>query len=93
MAAINKSLSALANCIAALSERRRAHVPYRDSVLTRLLQATRLLITPDPTPPSSTIISLHHPLELCFSPVAIDITRRQLEDFAHRHRLARGPSG
>ena len=61
MAAINKSLSALANCIAALSERHRAHVPYRDSVLTRLLQATRLLITPDPTPPSLIIISLHHP--------------------------------
>lgn len=40
MGHINKSLSALANCIAALSEKSRAHVPYRDSVLTRLLQAS-----------------------------------------------------
>ncbi|KAJ1457859.1 P-loop containing nucleoside triphosphate hydrolase protein, partial [Pelagophyceae sp. CCMP2097] len=43
--AINASLAALGNCIAALADhagkpRRdgRAHVPYRDSVLTRLLQ-------------------------------------------------------
>ena len=40
MAHINKSLSALANCIAALSNSSRTHVPYRDSVLTRLLQAS-----------------------------------------------------
>ena len=39
MAAINKSLSALANCISALATRKKGHVPYRDSVLTRLLQA------------------------------------------------------
>ena len=38
MGHINKSLSALANCISALSQSNRAHVPYRDSVLTRLLQ-------------------------------------------------------
>ena len=35
--AINLSLSALGNCISALSEGR-PHVPYRDSKLTRLLQ-------------------------------------------------------
>ena len=37
---INQSLSALGNVIAALAEgpRRRPHVPYRDSLLTRLLQ-------------------------------------------------------
>ena len=40
MGHINKSLSALANCIAALSSKDRTHVPYRDSVLTRLLQAS-----------------------------------------------------
>lgn len=36
--AINLSLSALGNCIGALSEGRLRHVPYRDSKLTRLLQ-------------------------------------------------------
>ena len=42
--AINTSLSALGNCIAALADlateahRGGGHVPYRDSVLTRLLQ-------------------------------------------------------
>lgn len=36
--AINKSLSALGNVIAALSSPNRIHVPYRDSKLTRLLQ-------------------------------------------------------
>ena len=40
LAHINKSLSALANCIAALAQEGRTHVPYRDSVLTRLLQAS-----------------------------------------------------
>jgi len=37
--AINRSLSALGNVVAALSEGRAgAHVPFRDSKLTRLLQ-------------------------------------------------------
>lgn len=36
--AINKSLSALGNCISALTESSRSHIPYRDSPLTRLLQ-------------------------------------------------------
>lgn len=40
--AINKSLSALGNCFAALVENestdKRRHIPYRDSTLTRLLQ-------------------------------------------------------
>lgn len=35
---INQSLSALGNCISALSQPGRTHIPYRDSVLTRLLQ-------------------------------------------------------
>ncbi|DBA02146.1 TPA: hypothetical protein N0F65_004781 [Lagenidium giganteum] len=35
---INASLSALGNCIAALAEAGRKHIPYRDSMLTRLLQ-------------------------------------------------------
>jgi hypothetical protein len=35
---INKSLSALGNCIAALTERGRKHVPYRDSTLSYLLK-------------------------------------------------------
>ncbi len=37
-AQINKSLSALGGVISALTEAGRAHVPYRDSKLTRLLQ-------------------------------------------------------
>jgi kinesin family member 5 len=37
--AINLSLSALGNCMSALAESR-AHVPYRDSKLTRLLQGS-----------------------------------------------------
>ena len=35
---INKSLAALGNCIQALATRGRSHIPYRDSVLTRVLQ-------------------------------------------------------
>eukprot|EP00656_Telonema_subtile_P004423 TRINITY_DN12011_c0_g2_i2.p1 TRINITY_DN12011_c0_g2~~TRINITY_DN12011_c0_g2_i2.p1 ORF type:complete len:302 (-),score=100.01 TRINITY_DN12011_c0_g2_i2:148-1053(-) len=35
---INKSLSALGNCIQALTKERRGHVPYRDSKLTHLLK-------------------------------------------------------
>lgn len=35
---INKGLMALGNVIAALSEARRTHVPYRDSKLTRILE-------------------------------------------------------
>ncbi|KAJ0070547.1 hypothetical protein NL108_015541 [Boleophthalmus pectinirostris] len=35
---INKSLSALGNVISALSEGKKAHVPYRDSKMTRILQ-------------------------------------------------------
>jgi hypothetical protein len=37
MKAINLSLAALGNCISALASQK-AHVPYRDSKLTRLLQ-------------------------------------------------------
>ncbi len=36
---INKSLSALGNCISALAINK-AHIPYRDSMLTRLLKSS-----------------------------------------------------
>lgn len=39
LASINKSLSALTNCVLALTQKERMHVPFRDSVLTRLLQS------------------------------------------------------
>ena len=35
---INKSLSCLGNVINALTDKKKAHVPYRDSKLTRILQ-------------------------------------------------------
>jgi hypothetical protein len=38
LTAINKSLSALGNVIAALSSSSRSHIPYRDAKLTRILQ-------------------------------------------------------
>ena len=38
LTAINQSLSSLGNCIRALGESDRTHIPYRDSKLTRLLQ-------------------------------------------------------
>jgi hypothetical protein len=39
ISSINKSLSALTNCVQALSQKeRRTHIPFRDSILTRLLQ-------------------------------------------------------
>lgn len=35
---INRSLSALGNCVSALMRKNRSHIPYRDAKLTRLLQ-------------------------------------------------------
>lgn len=46
---INKGLLALGNVISALgdeSKKGRVHVPYRDSKLTRMLQANPYLLTP-----------------------------------------------
>lgn len=43
---INQSLSALGNCIHALTEAKRGHVPYRDSKLTRILQVRHLKLAP-----------------------------------------------
>ena len=38
LTSINKSLSSLSNCISALLQKSKVHIPYRDSKLTRLLQ-------------------------------------------------------
>lgn len=38
LTAINQSLSSLGNCVRALADEDRTHIPYRDSNLTRLLQ-------------------------------------------------------
>jgi hypothetical protein len=38
LTSINQSLSALGNCISALTGKAKSHVPYRNSKLTRLLQ-------------------------------------------------------
>ena len=38
LTSINRSLSALGNCVSALLQKNRGHIPYRDSKLTRLLQ-------------------------------------------------------
>lgn len=65
--AINLSLSALGNCISALSKHQTTHVPYRDSKLTRLLQSSLggnaktslvITITPSPTERNETLSTL-----------------------------------
>ena len=43
LTAINQSLSALGNCISALTQHDRAHIPFRDSKLTRLLQVLKFI--------------------------------------------------
>jgi len=48
MTAINQSLSALGNVIAALTQPGRTHIPFRDSKLTRLLQDRSALSLPFP---------------------------------------------
>jgi centromeric protein E len=66
---INKSLSALGNVINKLSEgKAKAHVPYRDSKLTRILQvglAFRCLAPPGSRAPTSA------PCSTAFSPRCI----------------------
>lgn len=65
--AINLSLSALGNCISALSKHQNMHVPYRDSKLTRLLQSSLggnaktslvITITPSSTEHNETLSTL-----------------------------------
>jgi kinesin family protein 5 len=41
---INTSLSALGNCVNALTTPGRGHVPYRDSTLTRVLQVITVVL-------------------------------------------------
>mgnify|MGYP003876926783 CR=1 FL=1 len=42
LTSINQSLSNLGNCIRALGQSGRSHIPYRNSKLTRLLQVGRM---------------------------------------------------
>jgi kinesin family protein 3/17 len=77
MTAINQSLSALGNCIRALSQSGRSHIPFRDSKLTRLLAdslggntRTAFIVTLSPT------------LE------AMDESRRSLQFAARAKRVA-----
>lgn len=41
---INQSLSALGNCINALTKAKKGHIPYRDSKLTFLLRVCAILL-------------------------------------------------
>jgi kinesin family protein 5 len=42
---INQSLSALGNCINALTQAKKTHIPYRDSKLTFILRVSEALAT------------------------------------------------
>ena len=55
---INQSLSALGNCIAALTQKNRGHIPYRDSKLTFILRVN------NPSPPNILFLNttLSYPL-------------------------------
>ena len=57
---INRSLLALANCINALNKKTRkgAHVPYRDSKLTRMLRAHPIPRPPHPSQLSTEMLPL-----------------------------------
>lgn len=92
---INRSLLALANCINALADKTKkstAHVPYRESKLTRLLKDSlgghckTVMITnvspvsaklsPTPSPPTRTP---PHPVRTLFSPLSPPQTRPRLK--------------
>jgi hypothetical protein len=78
---INRSLSTLAHCIAALRDTKRKHVPYRSSKLTRLLQEALQ------SPLSTTVMCV------CISPghASISETMRTLQfaDCARRVAIQR----
>jgi hypothetical protein len=46
---INQSLSALGNCINALTKAKRTHIPYRDSKLTFILRVGKISLSSSPS--------------------------------------------
>lgn len=85
---INQSLSALGNCIHALTEKNRGHVPFRDSKLTRILQVRLLLLVFGvPTRTKWMLISLC--LLLLFACVCVRASRSRWVATARPHSCAR----
>mmetsp|Transcript_1676 Transcript_1676/g.2126 ORF Transcript_1676/g.2126 Transcript_1676/m.2126 type:complete len:179 (+) Transcript_1676:1056-1592(+) len=92
--AINLSLSALGNCVAALAAGR-SHVPYRDSKLTRLLSEslggnarTAILVTlaPGDDPDGENLSSLQFAVRAGRCPVVA--VRNELVDYAALYSAA-----